>query len=707
MSTSDTVPALAGLIDELIAAEHQSALSFLFKTTAELRDRSTILQLADSVNRMARDDLSRAERLADAASYLADLLDDNYCRARTGRSAGNVQVLRGQYTRALEIFEISLTLFQTLGEELEEAATLSSSLQALIYLGRYKDALEKAQKAQVIAERHRDELLLARLEINFGNIFHRQDRFWEAVNHYECAFATLERLGQHRDCAVASVNMAVCYISLNDFRQAELAYKQARAISEREDMPTLVAQADYNIAYLHYYRGEHNLAIHLYQQTRLYCERVGDRYHGALCDLDQSEMYLELHLNREGSELAQQALTSFEKMNMAYEAAKATVFLGVAAYQDRKPFRALEFLAIAQEGMEREQNFSWAAVINFYRALILQQESRYYEALRCCKLAQSFYAQFPDSGKWVLVQSLRAALHLDIGEVKEAEDWSGRAVACAERVNSPALLARAYSVRGLVCESGGRPARESFDWYMKSLHCLEAAPSRLGAEELKIPFRKNRMELYEALISLAPELPDSTNRQSIFEFIEKSKSRDLAEQIAFRSHAIASPQKGRSALAEQVKALREELSWYYRRADDFDLHRATEDTLPQNLHLAIREREESLVKTLDELHVTDEEFHAIQTGSVVPLDRIRGALSPDEMVLEYYQARGYVYGCLIGRDVLRIEQLTTVERIRGRLQILEAQFSRYRLGEDYVRRFSSMLAGTVQCQLGALYPGAD
>ena len=587
--------------------------------------------------------------------------------------------------------------------ELDEAATLSSSLQALIYLGRYKEALESAHKAQAIAERHHDELMLARLKINFGNIFHRQDRFEDAVNHYKSAFATLETLGQHRDCAVAAVNMAVCYISLNDFHRAELAYKHTRAISEREHMPLLVAQADYNIAYLHYYRGEHNLAIHLYQQTRLYCERVGDQYHGALCDLDQAEMYLELQLNHEGSELAQRALASFEKMDMAYEAAKATVFLGVAAYQDRKPFLALEFLKTAQQRMDGEQNLPWVAVIKFYQALIYKQEGRYYEALKHCKLAQSFYAEHPDSGKWVLTQSLRAALHLDVGEVQEAEDWAERAVACAETIDSPALLARAYAVQGVVCESTATSPRQSFDWQLKSLRSLEAAPSRLGAEELKIPFSKHRLEVYEALIYLGEGLRDPSNHPAIVEFVEKSKSRDLAEQIAFRSHAVASPQKGRSVLAEQVKALREELSWYYRRVNDSDLQKTVEQIPSQNLHLAIREREQSLAKSLDQLHDTDEEFHSIQTGSVVSLDRIRSELRSEETILEFHLARGRVYACLIGRDQLRIEKVTTVEKVRDLLQCLEAQFSKYRLGEDYVKRFSSMLAESVQALLRNLH----
>ena len=705
MPLSDTAPALAGLVDQLVAAKQRPAVLRLYATTPELRDRARILQIADSVNRIAREDLAKAEDLAEAASHLADALEDDYCRARTGRAMGNVQVLRGHYPRALEIFQNALELFRTLGEELEEAATLSSSLQPLIYLGHYDEAFQKAREAQNIAERHHDELLLARLEINFGNIFHRQDRFSEAVQHYKRALLTLERLAQHRDCAVAAINMAVCYISLNDFRQAELAYQKARTVSEREGMPMLLAQADYNIAYLHYHRGEHNLAIHLYQQTRRYCEKVGDRYHGSLCDLDQAELYLELHLNREGSELAQQAFHSFEKMNMGYEAAKALVFLGIAAYQDRKSFRAVEILATAQERMSREQNLAWSAIISFYQALILEQEGRYYEALRHCKAAQSFYSKFPDSGKWALILSLRAALHLDIGEVEEAENWSRQAVACGEKLKSATLLTQAYWIRGRVDESRESSALKPYGWYSKSLQSLEAIPSRLRAEELKIPFRKNRLDLYESLVSLTLILSGPTNHAGVFELIEKAKSRDLAEQIAFRSNTATSSNKGRSVLAEQVKALREELNWYYRRIDDFDLQTSHNSITgrPQELRLAIRSREESLVKTLDELHVTDEEFHEIQTGSIVPLERIREVLSPDETIVEYYQARGFIYACVVGRDALHVEQITTVDRVRSLLQKLEGHFSNCRLGEDEIRRFSGALAESVITQLRAMH----
>ena len=79
-------------------------------------------------------------------------------------------------------------------------------------------------------------------------------------------------------------------------------------------MPLLVVQADYNIAYLYYLRGEYTRALELYRTAQEHSDRVGDAYHSALCDLDRSEIYLELNLSDEAAELAERALARFDAL---------------------------------------------------------------------------------------------------------------------------------------------------------------------------------------------------------------------------------------------------------------------------------------------------------------------------------------------------------------------------------------------------------
>ena len=161
--------------------------------------------------------------------------------------------------------------------------------------------------------------------------------------------AALREVGTPNDVAVALRNMAVCHISLNDFAQALAVHREARAFCEAHGLARLVVEADYNIAYLHYLRGEYTLALELYQAARGRAEALGDGYHRALCDLDQSELYLELNLLEEGIALAEQALAGFESLGMRYETAKALTNLAVGVGRRGEALRSLQLFARARE----------------------------------------------------------------------------------------------------------------------------------------------------------------------------------------------------------------------------------------------------------------------------------------------------------------------------------------------------------------------
>ena len=51
-------------------------------------------------------------------------------------------------------------------------------------------------------------------------------------------------------------------------------------------------------------------------RRRLKCKKNEDAYHLALCNLDLSELYLELNLSSDAAELAQQGYEGFSKLGM-------------------------------------------------------------------------------------------------------------------------------------------------------------------------------------------------------------------------------------------------------------------------------------------------------------------------------------------------------------------------------------------------------
>ncbi len=690
-SMSPTSPP-AELIAQLAGLDHEPARQDFLHQNPELRQQSVVLRITEEVVKVAREDVARAEKLCDVAAWLSEILNDDFCRARTLRACGHVLHLEAKHNEALESYQRALALFHRQRQEIEEGITLSGSLQPLIYLGRYDEAFEWAQKAREIFKRHGDLLRLARLDANLANILHRQDRFSDALVLYERARQALERLGQHNDVAIVLANMAVCSISLNDFPSALEAHQRGRAYCEQHRMPHLVAQADYNIAYLYYLRGEYTRAIELYRVTRESCERMGDAYHRALCNLDQAEIYLELNLIEEGAELAQQAYASFEDLKMGYEAAKSLALLAVAAQQQRKPFRALELFAKARERFSAERNWIWPALIDLYQALILYHEGRAYEARRCGDAAQNYFSHSSLTGKAAVTELLRAVLHLEADEQTQAQYWCDAAMQRVENAHSPALAYLAFFVLGQIQEARKDPdaAHRS---YRQALEALESLPGRRPVEELKIPFVKNKLAVYEALLATSPAaqgVPSSREScEEAFETIEKAKSRQLADLIAFRASALPAPAGSHSGLAEQVKDLREELNWYYRQVNLRELRegmRSPEQV--ESLRKHIRERETSLLKTLEELQAPDAEFLSLQNAGTAALERIREALPEDAVLIEYCQAREMIFVCVLDRTHLHVVPLTPASRVRNLLRLLQSQFSKFRLGVEYARAFA-------------------
>ena len=144
-------------------------------------------------------------------------------------------------------------------------------------------------------------------------------------------------------------NMAVVLIALNDFERAVSTYERAREHCAHEGMPLLVAQADYNIAYLYYLRGDYSRALDLLRAVRVACGELGDLYHVALSTSIESEIYVELNLSKEAADMAQEAEIEFDRLGNGYEAARALANRAIALGQQGEAFRALELFGQARQ----------------------------------------------------------------------------------------------------------------------------------------------------------------------------------------------------------------------------------------------------------------------------------------------------------------------------------------------------------------------
>ena len=691
------------LIERLASTSDPAGRRRLLKAARPPVDLAFLERLTDIVPVRGRVDLRQAERLVDSAKWIAGHLGSDYASGRAHRARGHVLALAGKSDAALDAYRTAIACFIKANRPIETAITRSGALQVMIYLGRYAQAFTWARQARRVFEQAGDRLRLGRLDANFANVLYRQDRFADALTLYRRAYQTLSRVGAPNDVAIALRNMAVCLISLNHFDQALATHHRARAHAERHKLPLLVAEADYNIAYLYYLRGEYSRAIELYAATRQRCERLGDRYHRALCDLDESELSLELNLTSDGARLGQQAFERFSELEMNYEAAKALTWLAVAAAQAGDAAAALQHLDQARRRFAKEHNRTWLAVLDLYQAIILlEDDKRLTQARELAEAAQLVFMQAGLAAKAALAELLIARIALRAGDPTGAEHWCNDAIERLATTQAPVLRFQASFVRGQIQESLGRTITAA-DAYLEAHAWLETLRTDLRADETKIAFLRDKLVVYESLVAIALAGGPRVSRTGAFTFIEQAKSRSLADLIAFRAHRVSPRAAGTGAPVKRLQQLREALNWCYREIDTREVGGGDARANVEVLRARARTLENEITGTLSGIRATDTEYASLQNSGTVDLPLIQAALGGDEVVLEYYIARGMLCACVVGRHAFEVVPLGPADAARQHAQLLQLQLSKFRLGTRYRREFAASIEEATNTHLRALY----
>jgi CHAT domain-containing protein len=692
------------LCGELSRLPDEASRRAFLGRSPELLHVEIVEQLAEAVRVQVRVDVQQALRIAEGALAIAVELPDKEALARALRAKANALWFLGQCKSAVDLFREAAHLFEQAGKINEVGRTLSTSIQSLALLGEYGAAFSAADTAREIFTRLGETSRLARLEINVANIYHRQNRFSEALAAYERAY---QQLLPHRDMegmGVALHNMAVCLIALDDFRGALETYQRVRSFCQTHDMPLLVAQADYNIAYLFYLRGDYTQALELLRVTREACRNNGDAYHLALCDLDESEIYLELSLIDEAAEMAQKSFEQFQRVGMGYEAGRSLANLAIAVSQQGNSSRSLEIFAQARDMFIREKNQVWTSHLDLYQALILFNEGQFAESRRLCVSALDFFSSLPMLSKHVLCRLLLARLSLHAGDLDSADEDCKSALKLLANLDAPILSFQAHFLMGQLEEALQAPEK-AYDSYQASRLALETLRSGLQAEELKIAFMKNKVDVYARLVQLCLNRNSGqSTMEEAFSYIEQAKSRSLRDLIFGRAQPRSAKEDEQTEAGRRIRDLRQSLNWYYHRIEREQLsEEAVAANSVESLKVQARACEHELLGLLRELPRSEPVGAVLGNSRTATLGEIRDALDSETALVEYFSIGERILAAVVTQQNLAIVPVTLVPRITSRLRMLQFQISKFRLSRDYIARFQEPLLRAVQSHLRDLY----
>ncbi len=691
-------------IEKIAHSKSPAELETLIQSLPASPDLSLVEELANQVVAYSRKDAEATMSLAQAALSVATALKNSRALALSHRAVGNAEQIQGNYRGAAASYQTSLESFEAISDEVEVARTLSSLVGVLLYLSEYDRALESAARAKEIFERHHDSARLARLEVNLGNLYHRLDRFQEAIECYDRALQVLGSSDDYEAIAGIKSNRATCLIVMNRFEDALKSYQEARAFCEERQMPLLVAQADYNIAYLYYLRGQYTRSLEMLAAATATFKELNDLQHLALCDLDQSEIYLELNMSRDAIDLSERASQNFQSLGMRYEQAKAITITATAHAQMKNMFKALDMFEQARAMFEEEGNRVWVAMVDLYKATIFYSTGRHFEALDLCRKAFAHFESQRLMTKAVYAEILITKIMLALGDAYQAEQTARSARSKLEKMNAPWLDYQSAFTLGMSQEALNNPeaAKES---YTSASRVLETMRGNINVDELKITFFKDKLSVYERLIALCLRSGASAEVAEAYTYVERAKSRSLVDLLSSGVGQVRRAKPSSSEIVDHVQQLREELNWFYSKVNlEEQGGKVGNDGKISEMRELIRERETQLVKILRQLPLEDEEYASLHSVVSVPTDRIQQSLKPRQTLVEFYVVQDHVVAFLLTAESLKVfPEIADAGKVKNELDLLKYQLSKFNFGSSYVSGHQAYLHKSIDTHLGDLY----
>jgi len=120
------------LIETLAATPDLRRRRALVEKARPAPDLAFLEKLTDIVPVRGRVDLLQAERLVDAAGWIAARLGTEYASGRSLRARGHVLTLAGRSGPAFEAYREAIACFMKAGRPLDAAITRSGALQVMI-----------------------------------------------------------------------------------------------------------------------------------------------------------------------------------------------------------------------------------------------------------------------------------------------------------------------------------------------------------------------------------------------------------------------------------------------------------------------------------------------------------------------------------------------------------------------------------------------
>jgi CHAT domain-containing protein len=686
--------ALVALVKVRSAAEQRDFIS----NSPGAASQALIESIASTIRELLPRDPDLAQALAETNLHIASLLDTPLAWAYANRSCAQVFYTMRKSLDAEPYFDKAVQLFEEAGLVGEVGRTLVGQIENLMYLSRYTEALEVAQRARVALEKATDVRYLAVLEIALGNLYYRLNKYSESLAHYDRAHKALQNTDDILAIASIGLNRAYVLTEINRFDEAVQSFELTKEHCERHGMTLWAAMADRGISQMQFRRGNYSTALRILEEVRRKHEELGDARRVGLCDMDRAEIYLELNLFDDAANNARRAYDTFNRLGNRYEAGKCLAYEGIAEFKLLNDKSAGQALLTAREIFLEEGNEVWLAVIDLWRAQLLIRQQQFSTAQELAQRAAEVFEKQQAPARAANARVLSAQSWLELEKTAPALKEAQKALDEIEGYHAPWVSYQCYNTLGRLKEVNGA-GDEAEQLYLKAIDQMESLRGNIRLDEMRMSFGRDKYQVYENIVNLKLNKGDA---RSAFHFVERSKSRTLMDLLERNLETVWDTGVDESPRLQRIRKIREELNIFYSRLSELGttVRAAATDTETKE---EIARREQELVELLREVGSEKSGWATLQSLRIPSLDEVQAMLRPDEVLVEYYTVGDRLQAFIISHeqfDVVR--DFTTTGAIRTALKGLTFQLSKFHLETAYVQKHAAQLLQATQHHLREL-----
>jgi tetratricopeptide (TPR) repeat protein len=239
----------------------------------------------------------------------------------------------GQDERSLAMLDMAREAYHQVGEEGESHLSHTELNRSIVLrdLGRYKEAIAASNVALLIAERFRQDAMVARIRQNKGITYFVQGRYNEALQLLHQARDTFAADGRLRDAILVELFLSDCLLQLRRFPEVLEKSRRSRELFSERGTQFEVAQSWLNEAMAHLGLGQFVEAQAALDEAHALFQAEGNASWMALTTLKRATFFLQQKAYDRAYETAQLCARHLETHNLPLAAAQAQLVAGQAA----------------------------------------------------------------------------------------------------------------------------------------------------------------------------------------------------------------------------------------------------------------------------------------------------------------------------------------------------------------------------------------